>query len=68
MAYLRRVRLEHVHRDLLGADPTRTTVAAVAARWGFHNHSRFAAHYQAAYGLLPSQALHRPEKATQSNQ
>ncbi|MGI5238387.1 AraC family transcriptional regulator [Dactylosporangium sp. CA-139066] len=56
-AYLRRVRLEHAHRELLAADPSHTTVGAVAARWGFVNHSRFTAHYRAAFGLPPSATL-----------
>ncbi|WP_433222514.1 helix-turn-helix transcriptional regulator [Dactylosporangium sp. CS-047395] len=59
-AYLRRVRLEHAHRDLAAADPASTTVTAVAARWGFANHSRFTANYRAAYGLPPSRTLRRP--------
>lgn len=57
MAYLRRVRLDHAHRALIAADPEKTTVAAVAARWGFANHSRFTAIYRAAYGVLPSATL-----------
>jgi AraC-like DNA-binding protein len=56
-AYLRRVRLEHAHRELLAADPAVTTVGAVAARWGFANHSRFTAHYRAAFGVAPSATL-----------
>jgi AraC-like DNA-binding protein len=62
LAYLRRVRLAHAHRELLAADPATTTVGAVAARWGFDNHSRFTAHYRAAYGLAPSATLrHRSD-------
>ncbi|GAA0927235.1 helix-turn-helix transcriptional regulator [Virgisporangium aurantiacum] len=57
MAYLRRVRLDHAHRALIAADPEKTTVAAVAARWGFANHSRFTAIYRATYGVLPSATL-----------
>jgi len=56
-AYLRRVRLEHAHRDLLSGDPATTTVGAVAARWGFASHSRFTAHYHAVYGQPPSDTL-----------
>ena len=57
-AYLRRVRLDRVHDDLRTADPDRTTVMAVAARWGFVNHSRFTAFYRATYGVTPSHTLH----------
>lgn len=59
MTYLRRVRLERAHRELLAADPSTDTVAAVAARWGFDNHSRFTAQYRAAYGDAPSRSLRR---------
>ena len=57
MAYLRRVRLDHAHRELTAADPALTTVTAVAYRWGFSSPSRFAAHYRQAYGIHPSQTL-----------
>jgi AraC-like DNA-binding protein len=57
-AYLRRVRLHHAHGDLLAADPTTgATVTAIAARWGFANHSRFSAEYRAIYGITPSRTL-----------
>jgi transcriptional regulator GlxA family with amidase domain len=55
--YLRRVRLENAHRELLAADPARQTVTAVARRWGFPSHSRFTAYYRQAYGRLPSETL-----------
>jgi AraC-like DNA-binding protein len=57
LAYLRRVRLEHAHRDLLAADPAIETVTAVAYRWGFPSTSRFAEQYRAAYGVTPSHTL-----------
>src|SRR5262249_34498562 len=53
LEYLRRVRLDLAHRQLLAADPERDTVAAVAYQWGFPSPSRFAAYYRAAYGVLP---------------
>jgi AraC-like DNA-binding protein len=57
-AYLRRVRLERAHRDLQGADPTAgATVAAIATRWGFAHHGRFAALYRNEYGGAPSETL-----------
>lgn len=57
MAYLRRVRLDHAHRELSRARPGDTTVTAVAGRWGFLDASRFAATYRAAYGSSPSETL-----------
>ncbi|HWC81901.1 MAG TPA: AraC family transcriptional regulator [Pseudonocardiaceae bacterium] len=58
LAYLRRVRLEHAHRELKAADPTRgATVAEIAARWGFAKPQRFARYYREHYGVLPSHTL-----------
>jgi AraC-like DNA-binding protein len=59
MEYLRRVRLEHAHRDLAAADPAHETVSAIAYRWGFPSPSRFAAAYRHAYGVSPSCTLHK---------
>ncbi|WP_228389067.1 helix-turn-helix transcriptional regulator [Cumulibacter manganitolerans] len=58
LGYLRRVRLEHAHRDLQAADPgAGHTVAAIAARWGFLNPGRFAALYRDTYGTPPNLTL-----------
>ncbi|WP_308405175.1 helix-turn-helix transcriptional regulator [Streptomyces sp. B93] len=59
LAYLRRTRLAHAHRDLQAADPLGgATVADIAARWGFAHPGRFAALYRDAYGTSPSHTLH----------
>jgi transcriptional regulator GlxA family with amidase domain len=55
--YLRRVRLERAHQDLLAADPARESVTAVAYRCGFASQGQFAAAYQQAYGVTPDQTL-----------
>ncbi|MCO1596944.1 helix-turn-helix transcriptional regulator [Micromonospora sp. RHAY321] len=57
MAYLRRIRLDRAHHDLVRADPRRDTVSAIASRWGFANHSRFTARYHASYGVPPRETL-----------
>ncbi|RLP85667.1 AraC family transcriptional regulator [Micromonospora sp. BL4] len=57
MAYLRRIRLDRAHHDLLRADPGRDTVSAIASRWGFASHSRFTARYHASYGVPPRETL-----------
>lgn len=57
MEYLRRVRMDHAHRDLVRADPTTTTVNAVAQRWGFIHPGRFSALYRQTYGRTPSATL-----------
>lgn len=56
-SYLRGVRLERAREELRAADPESTTVAAVAARWGFLSASSFAAHYRGTFHELPSQTL-----------
>jgi AraC-like DNA-binding protein len=59
-AYLRRVRLDLANRELLAAsDGDGLTVTDVAYRWGFSSPSRFAERYRAAFGLSPSETLHR---------
>ncbi|MCV7021542.1 helix-turn-helix transcriptional regulator [Mycolicibacterium aichiense] len=58
MAYLRRVRLDRAHRDLLAADPAHDTVSAIATRWGFAHTGRFSQVYRAEYGESPSVTLH----------
>ena len=57
MACLRGIRLRRAHEDLRAADPSATTVAAIARRWGFAHMGRFAGEYQAAYGQTPSATL-----------
>jgi AraC-like DNA-binding protein len=59
MAYLRGVRLRRVHETLLESDPSVTTVASVAHRWGFSHHGRFAAAYATRYGEKPANTLRR---------
>ena len=57
-SYLRRVRLDHAHRQLQAADPESGSVTAVSYQWGFASPSRFAAYYRDAYGVPPSRTLH----------
>ena len=59
MAYLRRVRMDRVYADLAAADPARTTVTAVTARWGFNAVGRFSADYRNTYGEYPRDTLRR---------
>jgi AraC-like DNA-binding protein len=57
MTYLRRVRLDHAHRELMAADPAEQTVTGIAYRWGFPSPSRFATYYRDVYGVLPGRTL-----------
>lgn len=58
LEYLRLTRMHGAHRELADADPTRgDTVAAIAGRWGFAHHGRFAAQYRHVFGCDPSHTL-----------
>jgi transcriptional regulator GlxA family with amidase domain len=59
MRYLRDVRLDRVHTDLLAAAWESTTVAHIAHRWGFLYLGRFAANYREKFGETPSETLRR---------
>ncbi len=59
MRYLRDVRLVHAHEQLVSADPTTSTVAAIAHRWGFSHPGRFATLYRDRYHQLPAVTLAR---------
>ncbi|GAA2571718.1 AraC family transcriptional regulator [Pseudonocardia hydrocarbonoxydans] len=59
--HLRHTRLAHAHQQLRAADPSETTVSAVARRYGFVHLGRFARAYQARYHESPSVTLRRTE-------
>jgi len=61
MAYLQQVRLLRAHESLRMADPLRTTVSAIAHRWGFAHLGRFASAYRERFGEAPSDALRRTD-------
>jgi AraC-like DNA-binding protein len=55
--YLRTSRLARVYEELSRADARRTTVSAIAGKWGFANHGRFARAYRELFGESPAQTL-----------
>ena len=58
LEYVRTVRMERAHADLLVADlAAGATVAAIASRWGFTHHGHFAIDYRRRYGCPPSATL-----------
>ena len=57
LTYLRRLRLEGVHAELLRTGPGQVSVSEVATRWGFTHLGRFAGAYRDRYGETPSQTL-----------
>ncbi len=60
LGYLRQVRLQQAHHDLLIADTDdRATVTDIAARWGFFHPGRFAHYYRVTHGCPPYRTLRR---------
>jgi AraC-like DNA-binding protein len=57
MEYVRRVRMDLAHNDLVTNDRSTTTVSAVARKWGFPHIGRFAARYRKTYGCSPNETL-----------
>ncbi len=57
--YLRLLRYAKARRDLINADPERTTVTDIAAKWRFWHFGRFSVEYKAIYGESPSDTLNK---------
>jgi AraC-like DNA-binding protein len=57
--YLRGVRLDLAHDELVAGGPQTLVVGDVAAHWGFISGGRFAQHYTQRFGELPSETLRR---------
>lgn len=57
MEYVRQARLRRAYDDLAAADAGRTTVAAIAARWGYYNPGRFASDFRVKFGKYPKDVL-----------
>lgn len=60
LEYVRRVRLDYAHRDLLAGSRETTSVSTVARRWGFTHLGRFAVYYREYYGQSPHVTLRTP--------
>lgn len=63
MAWLRSIRMERVHHELLEAHPA-ASVTEIAMKWGFTNLGRFSDGYRRRYGELPSQTLRQARPGT----
>ena len=55
--YIRRVRLNRAHQELIAGAPATTTVTEIAQRWGFAHTGRFAVLYRQTYGQSPHTTL-----------
>jgi AraC-like DNA-binding protein len=62
--YLRRIRLNNVHRALLRRRARSTTVTDVALTFGFWHLGRFAEQYNQLFGEMPHETLHRARSAS----
>jgi methylphosphotriester-DNA--protein-cysteine methyltransferase len=62
--YLRRIRLNNVHRALLRRRARSTTVTDVALTFGFWHLGRFAEQYNELFGEMPHETLHRARSAS----
>lgn len=60
VTYLRTIRLNSAHRELLMQDGTKQ-VQNIAAKWGFLHLSRFANDYKQLFGELPSDTIKRKQ-------
>jgi AraC family ethanolamine operon transcriptional activator len=60
LRYLRLRRLHQARKSLRILSPSETTVAAIAAKYGFWDFGRFARDYRHVFGELPSQTLQKP--------
>ena len=59
MAYLRAVRIERAHEELMHGCPENYSVTMIANKWGFFNPGRFAQAYRQRFGENPSDTLRR---------
>lgn len=59
MIYLRSVRLDEAHEELLRGCPEDSSVTVIAAKWGFYNSGRFAQAYRKRFGENPVDTLRR---------
>ncbi len=55
--FLRLLKLNHVHYELLHSNPEESTVSRIASKWGFVHMGRFSAYYAELFGQQPSQTL-----------
>jgi transcriptional regulator GlxA family with amidase domain len=55
--YMLQIRLDGAHRELLAANRSTDTVAAIARRWRFRHPGRFSGIYRDRFGVAPSVTL-----------
>jgi AraC-like DNA-binding protein len=63
MAFLRKVRLQNVYRNLLAADPSLATVTDIAIGSGFSHMGEFSTLYKRTFGVTPRDTLLKKMRA-----
>ena len=58
--FLRLMKLNLVHHELMKNDETKTTVSRIASKWGFNHMGRFSGFYTELFGENPSVTLKKP--------
>ena len=58
--FLRLLKLNHVHQELLTSNTGQTTVSRVASKWGFMHMGHFSHYYAELFGKSPSDTLRTP--------
>ena len=58
LQFIRALKLNHVHHELLEADPKQHSVSEIAQKWGFLHLGRFSHYYETLFGELPNQTLY----------
>lgn len=58
-AYIKQVKMQKAREELLASNSLETTVAEVAANWGFYNPCSFTGNYRKYFGENPSETLRR---------
>lgn len=56
-AFIKQHKMRRAREELLAANHLETTVAEVAAKWGFYNHCGFTLNYRKLFGENPSDTL-----------
>ena len=59
--FLRQLKLNLVHHDLVNSSSSYTTVSRIAQKWGFTHMGRFSQYYTILFGENPSVTLNKPK-------
>ena len=59
--FLRQLKLNLVHHDLVNSSSNYTTVSRIAQKWGFTHMGRFSQYYTILFGENPSVTLNKPK-------